>query len=55
MNYLNKIEKLETKKKQNRINHHQKIEGYLNLERISQAKKVLKDKLALSSQEGDEK
>lgn len=55
MNYLNKIEKLETKKKQNKINHHQKIDGYLNLERISQAKKILEGKLALSNQEGDEK
>lgn len=41
MNYLNKIEKLETKKKQNKVNHNQKIDGYLNLERMSQAKKIL--------------
>lgn len=41
MNYLNKIEKLETKKKQNRLNHNQKIDGILNVERISHAKKIL--------------
>lgn len=50
MNYLNKIEKIDAKSKQNRQCSFKRSDTTLNLDKMSQAKKLLKDKLELGNQ-----
>lgn len=50
MNYLNKIEKIDSKSKQNRQYGFKRSDSTLNLDQMSQAKKLLKEKLELGNE-----
>jgi hypothetical protein len=50
MNYLNKIEKIDSKSKQMKQYGFKRSESTLNLDKMSQAKKLLKEKLELGNE-----